>query len=75
MGGEETKLRIGIRYEIKIEPFVKDAYNYNKPHNSLNRFTPVEFERSLLSLQQCQRTLLKIKKIEHNPTILNHLYF
>jgi len=59
----------------KIEPFVKDAYNYNKPHNSLNRFTPVEFERSLLSLQQCQRTLLKIKKIEHNPTILNHLYF
>lgn len=56
-----------------IEPLVKDAYNYNKPHNSLNRLTPVEFERSILSLQHCQRTLLKIKKIEHNPTSLNIL--
>ncbi len=58
----------------KVEPFVKHAYNHNKPHNSLNRLTPVEFERSLLSLQPCQRTLLKIKKIESHSTKLNHLY-
>ncbi len=58
----------------KIEPFVINTYNYNKPHNSLNRQTPVEFERSILSLQPCQRTLLKIKKIEPNQTNLNQLY-
>lgn len=47
------------------ETFLKHCYNFNKPHNSLNRMTPVEFENSILPLQPCQRTLLKIKKIEN----------
>lgn len=46
------------------EAFLKHCYNSNKPHNSLNRMTPIEFENSILPLQPCQRTLLKIKKIE-----------
>lgn len=57
-----------------LEMFIKHSYNHNKPHNSLHRLTPVEFERSLLSLQPCQRTLLKIKKIEPRPTKLNQHY-
>lgn len=55
------------------EDFLKYCYNHNKPHNSLNRMTPVEFERNLLSLKPCQRTLLKIKKIEPRSTKLYHL--
>jgi putative transposase len=57
----------------KQEGFLKQCYNHNKPHTSLNRMTPVEFELNLLSMQPCQRTLLKIKKIEPRPNNLDHL--
>lgn len=50
------------------EAFLKHCYNSNKPHNSLNKMTPIEFERSILPLQPCQRTLLKIKKVEQHST-------
>lgn len=45
----------------KHEQFVKQTYNLNKPHSSLNGLTPVEFELNLLNLQPCQRTILEIK--------------
>lgn len=48
----------------KQEQFVLKCYNENKPHNSINRLTPLEFEQNILSLKPCQRTTLKIKKIE-----------
>ena len=47
----------------KQEHFVKKCYNHHRPHNSLHRMTPVEFEQHILTLQPCQRTLLKIKVI------------
>lgn len=46
------------------EQFVLKCYNENKPHNSINKLTPIEFEQKILSLKPCQRTILKIKKIE-----------
>jgi transposase InsO family protein len=49
----------------KQETFIKYAYNHNRPHNSINRLTPVEFEQHILTLQNCQRTTLEIKVIEH----------
>jgi Transposase and inactivated derivatives len=55
------------------EEFLKYCYNHNKPHSGLNRMTPVEFERNLLSVKHCQRTLLEIKKIEPRPVETNHL--
>ena len=56
-----------------LEGFLKDCYNCNKPHSSLNRLTPVEFENALLSVQPCQRTILKIKKIEQRSANFDHL--
>jgi len=48
----------------KQEQFIKNCYNHNRPHNSLDRMTPIEFEQHILTLQPCQRTLLKIKVID-----------
>lgn len=45
----------------KLETFIKHCYNFNRPHGSLNKRTPVEFELSLATLPPCQRTLLLIK--------------
>ena len=57
----------------KQERFIKYCYNHNRPHNSINRLTPVEFEQHILTLQNCQRTTLEIKVIDHskmyNPKI------
>ena len=50
----------------KQESFIKNCYNNNRPHNSINRLTPVEFEQHILTLQPCQRTTLKIKVIEQS---------
>ena len=47
----------------KQEHFVKKCYNHHRPHNSLHRMTPVEFEQHILTLQPGQRTLLKVKVI------------
>lgn len=47
----------------KLEIFIKHCYNFNRPHGSLNKLTPVEFELSLATLPPCQRTLLHIKVI------------
>ena len=48
----------------KQESFIKKCYNNNRPHNSINRLTPVKFEQYILTLQPCQRTTLKIKIID-----------
>lgn len=56
-----------------LEGFLKNCYNCNKPHSSLNRLTPIEFENALLSVQSCQRTTLKIKKIEQRSSNFDHL--
>jgi transposase InsO family protein len=45
----------------KLEKFIKNCYNNNRPHNSIGRFTPTEFEQHILTLQSCQRTTLNIK--------------
>lgn len=50
----------------KQESFIKNCYNNNRPHNSINRLTPVEFEQHILTLQPCQRTTLKIKVIDQS---------
>lgn len=48
----------------KQEQFIKKCYNLNRCHGSIQKMTPVEFEHSILTLQPCQRTILKIKVIE-----------
>jgi len=45
----------------KIESFIKNCYNNNRPHNSIKRLTPTEFEQHILTLQSYQRTTLNIK--------------
>lgn len=55
------------------EQFIKDCYNFNKPHNGIQRMTPSAFEQNILSLLPCQRTPLKIKKIEPFSTISDSL--
>lgn len=47
----------------KQERFIKECYNCNRRHNSIQKITPCEFEKLLLTLQPCQRTELKIKVI------------
>lgn len=47
----------------KLEHRIKYCYNFNKPHNSINHMTPVEFEQHISNLQPCQRTELEIKII------------
>lgn len=59
----------------KQEQFIKKCYNYNRPHNSLNRLTPVEFEQLILTLQPCQRTPLHIKAVDENLNPENKFYF
>lgn len=46
------------------ETFIKNCYNFNKPHSGINGMTPHAFEKLILNLQPCQRTKLKIKVIE-----------
>ena len=46
------------------ENFIKHCYNYNRNHSGSLNLTPSEFEQHILTLQQCQRTILKIKVIE-----------
>lgn len=50
----------------KQEHFIKYCYNHNRPHNSINRLTPLEFEQHILTLQDCQRTTLEIKVLDHS---------
>jgi len=50
----------------KQERFIKNCYNRNRPHNSIQRMTPVEFEQHVLKLQPSQRIILEIKVIEQN---------
>jgi putative transposase len=45
------------------EKFIKQCYNFNRNHSGILKLTPVEFEQHILTLQQCQRTLLNIKVI------------
>jgi putative transposase len=45
------------------EKFIKHCYNFNRNHSGILKLTPVEFEQHILTLQQCQRTLLNIKVI------------
>lgn len=44
----------------KMESFIKHCYNHNRPHGSLNRLTPIEFEQHLATLPPCQRTSMRI---------------
>ena len=48
----------------KRRQFIKNCYNFNRPHNSIQRMTPVEFEQHVLTLQPCQRTMLNIKDLQ-----------
>lgn len=48
----------------KQERFIKHCYNRNRPHNSIQRMTPAEYEQHVLTLQPCQRTIMEIKVIE-----------
>ena len=45
------------------EKFIKHCYNFNRNHSGTFRVTPAEFEQHILTLQQCQRTILNIKVI------------
>ena len=45
------------------EKFIKHCYNFNRNHSGTLRLTPAEFEQHILTLQQCQRTILNIKVI------------
>jgi transposase InsO family protein len=47
----------------KQEQFIKYAYNNNKPHSGIKRFTPVEYEKHIADLKSCQRTFVEIKVI------------
>ena len=46
-----------------LEKFIKHCYNYNRNHSGIKNTTPIEFEQYILTLQQCQRTILNIKVI------------
>jgi hypothetical protein len=46
-----------------FEVFVKHVYNHNRPHGSIGRLTPVEFEQKVLTLQPFQRSSLEIKAV------------
>ena len=46
-----------------FEKLIKDCYNFNRNHRGILNLTPVEFEQHILTLQQCQRTILNIKVI------------
>lgn len=50
----------------KKESFIKDCYNFNRRHNSIQKITPCEFEQLILTLKPCQRTELTIKVIPKN---------
>lgn len=50
----------------KQERFIKDCYNFNRRHNSIQKTTPCEYEQLILTLQPCQRTELEIKVIPKN---------
>jgi transposase InsO family protein len=45
------------------EQFLKNCYNCYRPHGSLHKMTPNEFEQHSLTLQPNQRTSFKIKVI------------
>lgn len=45
------------------ENFIKNCYNDNRNHSGSLNLTPSEYEKHILTLQQCQRTSLKIKVI------------
>jgi hypothetical protein len=58
----------------KMESFIKNCYNRYRPHSSLQRMTPLAFEKHLLTVHLCQRTSLEIKVIEPKQTQnINHL--
>ncbi len=46
-----------------METFIKHYYNFNRNHSGCLKLTPREFEHHILTLQQCQRTILNIKVI------------
>lgn len=48
----------------KLEGFILKMYNEFRPHGSLGKMTPIQFEQYLLSLQPYQRTKLLIKVID-----------
>lgn len=48
----------------KQEGFILKTYNEFRPHGSLGKMTPIQFEQHLLSLQPYQRTKLLIKVID-----------
>ncbi len=48
----------------KHEQFIKDCYNRNRRHHSIQKLTPCEFEQLISTLQHSQRTELKIKVID-----------
>jgi putative transposase len=52
----------------KLRSTILRAYNYNRPHGSIQHLTPVEFENQMLLLQPFQRTPLIIKKVNRNWT-------
>lgn len=75
-------LRINSFSQLKkMESFIKNCYNRYRPHNSIQRMTPLAFEKHLLTLHPCQRTSLEIKVIEpkqtpnFNPLSVNRVYF
>lgn len=47
----------------KQQNFIKNCYNKYKVHTGIYRFTPVEYEQYIQTLEPSQRTLLEIKKI------------
>ena len=56
-----------------------DAYNYDKPHGSLNKKTPVEFENFIKELNEKERPVLNIFTYQQNsekinPTQLSFLF-
>lgn len=47
----------------KQRKFIIKSYNTYKGHSGIDGFTPIEYEKYILTLKSCQRTTLKVKEI------------
>jgi putative transposase len=57
-------ININSFHQLKeTEDFIKQCYNFNRNHSGCLGTTPFEFEKQILTLQQCQRTKVNIKAI------------
>jgi len=69
---DTLKNHILLQYDLnsftqlkKQEKFIKYSYNNYKVHTGIERFTPIEYEQFIKTLQPFQRTKLEIKIIEN----------